>query len=65
MKLDLLTNATVVDDSNMFVSQKSKENKSYSNSNEDDEESDEPDYDEHNSRYNVKKKTRSRLLTNN
>jgi hypothetical protein len=42
MKLELLTNATVVDDAIRFVSQKSKES-----SNEDDkEESNEPDYDE-------------------
>jgi hypothetical protein len=50
MKLDLLTNATVVDDAIRFVSQqaKDKENlKSSHNSNEDDkEESREPDYDE-------------------
>jgi hypothetical protein len=48
MKLDLLTNATVVDDAIRFVSQKPKENlKSYSSSNENDkEESKEPDYDE-------------------
>jgi hypothetical protein len=46
MKLDLLTNATVVDDAIRFVSGKSKEN-SLDNSNEDDkEESKEPDYDE-------------------
>jgi predicted transcriptional regulator len=47
MKLDLLTNATVVDDAIRFVSQKSKEKlKSASNSNENDKESKEPDYDE-------------------
>jgi hypothetical protein len=49
MKLDLLTNATVVDDAIRFVSQKSKGNtESLSNSsNEDDkEESNEPDHDE-------------------
>src|ERR671935_278292 len=44
MKLDLLTNATVVDDAIRFVSSKSKQN---TNSNEGDkEESNEPDYDE-------------------
>jgi hypothetical protein len=44
MKLDLLTNATVVDDAIRFVSSKSKHN---TNSNEGDkEESKEPDYDE-------------------
>ena len=47
MKLDLLTNATVVDDAIRFVSQQSKEKiKSGSDSNEDDKESREPDYDE-------------------
>jgi hypothetical protein len=47
MKLELLTNATVVDDAIRFVSQKSKENLKppSSSSNEDDkEESKEPDY---------------------
>ena len=45
MKLDLLTNATVVEDAIRFVSQKSKENlKSPSSSG--NEESNEPDYDE-------------------
>ncbi|MFL6421361.1 MAG: hypothetical protein ACJ71P_18420 [Nitrososphaeraceae archaeon] len=48
MKLELLTNATVVDDAIRFVSNRSKEKqRSYSyNSNEDDRESIEPDYDE-------------------
>src|SRR5919202_3710837 len=49
MKLDLLTNATVVEDAIRFVSQKSKEKEGIksSPSNEDDkEESNEPDYDE-------------------
>jgi hypothetical protein len=46
MKLDLLTNATVVDDAIRFVSQKSEE-EPLANSYEDDkEESKEPDYDE-------------------
>jgi hypothetical protein len=47
MKLDLLTNATVVDDAIRFVSSnKSKEKlkSSASNSNEDNKESNEPDY---------------------
>jgi hypothetical protein len=44
MKLELLTNATVVDDAIRFVSQKSKEKvESLHNSS---EESKEPDYDE-------------------
>src|ERR687886_246546 len=48
MRLDLLTNATVVDDATRFVSNKSKEKlKSFSNnSNEDDKEEPKPDYDE-------------------
>jgi hypothetical protein len=48
MKMDLLTNATVVDDAIRFVSQKSNDNlKPLGNSNEvDKEESNEPDYDE-------------------
>jgi predicted transcriptional regulator len=48
MKLELLTNATVVDDAIRFVSQKSKENlKSYSgNTDGDDKGSNESDYDE-------------------
>jgi hypothetical protein len=47
MKLDLLTNATVVDDAVRFVSSKSKDNlKSSYGSNEGDKEgSNEPDYD--------------------
>jgi hypothetical protein len=45
MKLDLLTNATVVDDAMRFVSQKSRDKTSYI-SNEDDKELNEPDYDE-------------------
>jgi hypothetical protein len=48
MKLELLTNATVVDDAIRFVSEKSKENlrSSTEGDREDREESDEPDYDE-------------------
>jgi hypothetical protein len=48
MKLDLLTNATVVDDAIRFVAQKSKgKTKSPSSSTDEDEkESNEPDYDE-------------------
>jgi hypothetical protein len=45
MKLDLLTNATVVDDVIRFLSQKSKGNEESLNSgDEDDKESREPDY---------------------
>jgi hypothetical protein len=47
MKLDLLINATVVDDAIRFVSLKSKENEEPLNSgDEDDKESREPDYNE-------------------
>jgi hypothetical protein len=45
MKLELLTNATVVDDAIRFVSQKSQEGLK-SSSEGDKEESNEPDYDE-------------------
>jgi hypothetical protein len=49
MKLDLLTNATVVDDAIRFVSSskfKEKQKSSLDNTNQDCKESDEPDYDE-------------------
>ncbi|MFL6316260.1 MAG: hypothetical protein ACJ73C_05910 [Nitrososphaeraceae archaeon] len=46
MKLDLLTNATVVDDAIRFVSQKSKEKSSDNSNGDEKEESKEPDYDE-------------------
>jgi predicted transcriptional regulator len=48
MKMDLLTNATVVDDAIRFVSQKSKENlkPASSSSDEDENESNGPDYNE-------------------
>jgi len=48
MKLDLLTNATVIDDAIRFVSSKTKENlkSSPSNGNEDENESNEPDYED-------------------
>jgi hypothetical protein len=46
MKLDLLTNATVVDDAIRFVSQKSKENLKPASGKGDNEKSNEPDYDE-------------------
>ncbi|MFL6346965.1 MAG: hypothetical protein ACJ72X_01560 [Nitrososphaeraceae archaeon] len=47
MKMDLLTNAYVVDDAIRFVAQKAQQKiKSSTNSNEDDKESNEPDYDE-------------------
>jgi hypothetical protein len=46
MKLDLHTNATVVDDAIRFVSRRSKERLKSSVSEGDKEESNEPDYDE-------------------
>ena len=48
MKLELLTNATVVDDAIRFVSNRSNEKLKLrsDNSNEDNKESKEPDYDE-------------------
>ncbi|MFL6456063.1 MAG: hypothetical protein ACJ71G_03735 [Nitrososphaeraceae archaeon] len=46
MKLDLLTNATVVDDAIRFVSDRSKEKPLANSSEGDKEESKEPDYDE-------------------
>jgi hypothetical protein len=48
MKMDLLTNATVVDDAIRFVSQKSKDSveSKYSGNEDDKEEAKEPDYDE-------------------
>ncbi|MFL6316837.1 MAG: hypothetical protein ACJ73C_08895 [Nitrososphaeraceae archaeon] len=47
MKMDLLTNATVVDDAIRFVSQKSKDKANIKSAVEDDkEESREPDYNE-------------------
>jgi hypothetical protein len=48
MRLDLLTNATVVDDAIRFIALKSKEKEKIKSVIEDDkEESDEPDYGEH------------------
>ena len=46
MKLDLLTNATVVDDAIRFVSSNKSKDKLKSSSDNSDEESKEPDYDE-------------------
>src|ERR671931_145447 len=59
MKLDLLTNATVVDDAIRFVSQKSKENLKPSNASGDDkEESNEPDYSEHTDQLEAQEETK-------
>ena len=46
MKLDLLNNATVVEDAIRFVSQKSKENLKSTSGKGDKEDSNEPGYDE-------------------
>src|SRR5690348_8359126 len=46
MKMDLLTNATVVDDAIRFLSNKSKDKEDQKSATEDKEESNEPDYDE-------------------
>ncbi len=62
MKLDLLTNSTVVDDAIRFVSYRSKENPKLSsdNSNEDDaKESIEPDY------YEGSRETNNTAMTTN
>jgi hypothetical protein len=63
MKLDLLTNATVVDDAIRFVSSKSKENP---NSTEGDkEESNEPDYDEDNDKLEEEQEEETGEATTN
>jgi predicted transcriptional regulator len=64
MKLDLLTNATVVDDAIRFVSQKSKEKvESMDSGNEDDKESKEPDYDEDEDQLEEEQEERSGEVT--
>jgi Trp operon repressor len=64
MKLELLTNATVVDDAIRFVSGKSKE-KSLANSNEGDkEESNEPDYDQDQLEEEQEEKETGEITTN-
>jgi hypothetical protein len=63
MKLDLLTNATVVDDAIRFISSgksKDKLKSSAGNSNEDKEESNEPDYDEDKDQKSKKRKQEKR-----
>jgi hypothetical protein len=62
MKLDLFTNAAVLDDAIRLVYQKSKDNeklKSSSNSSEEDKESNGPEYDEDNNQleHELKEKT--------
>jgi predicted transcriptional regulator len=67
MKLDLLTNATVVDDAIRFVSQKSTEElKSSSNSrSEDNSESNEPDYDQDEDQLEGKQEEETGEVTTN
>ena len=64
MKLDLLTNATVVDDAIRFVYQKSQKLKSSSNKDEK-EESNEPDYNEYNQTDDGTEKKRISTITTN
>ena len=64
MKLDLLTNATVVDDAIRFVSSKSKENLKCSNE-DDNEESKEPDYDEDKDQLEEKQEGQTGEITTN
>jgi Trp operon repressor len=67
MKLELLTNATVVDDAIRFVSQKSNEKlMSSDNSNEGDkEDSNEPDYDENEDQLEEEHEGKNREITIN
>jgi hypothetical protein len=66
MKLDLLTNATVVDDAIRFVSQKSNEKLKCSfSSDEDDKESREPDYDENEDQLEEEQEEKTGELTMN
>jgi predicted transcriptional regulator len=63
MKLDLLTNATVVDDAIRFVSQKSKEKpKSFTGG--DKEESEEPDYEEDQDQLEEQEEETGEVTTN-
>ena len=64
-KLDLLTNATVVDDAIRFVSQKSKEKLKSSTSNEDHKESKEPDYDEDEAQLEEEQEEETGQINNN
>jgi hypothetical protein len=63
MKLDLLTNATVVDDAIRFVSKKLKEKSSDSCNRDDKEESKEPDYDEKEDNLEVKQEKQTREIS--
>jgi hypothetical protein len=64
MKLDLLTNATVVDDAIRFVSSKSKENLKFSYKG-DKEESKEPDHDEDKDQLEEEQEEETREITTN
>jgi predicted transcriptional regulator len=64
MKLDLLTNATVVDDAIRFVSQKSKE-RLKSTSGEDDKEPKEPGYNDDRDRLEEEQEERTGEITTN
>jgi hypothetical protein len=64
MKLDLLTNATVVDDAIRFVSQKSDKEKIKS-AMEDDKELNEPDYDEYQDQLEDKQEDETGEMTIN
>ena len=66
MKLDLLTNATVVDDAIRFVSRKSKEMiESSADDNEHEKESREPDYDEDEDQLEEEQKEETGEITTN
>jgi hypothetical protein len=66
MKLDLLTNATVVDDAIRFVSQKSKDNEKLKSCIEaDKEESEEPDYDEDKDQLEEEQEEETGVMTMN
>src|SRR5919197_4926531 len=66
MKIDLLTNATVVDDAIRFVSSRSKENlKSSTNNEHEKEESNKPDYDEDRDRLEEEQEEGSGEITIN
>jgi hypothetical protein len=64
MKLELLTNATVVDDAIRFVSSKSKENLKSSTEG-DKEESNEPDYDEDEDQLEEEREEKTGEITTN
>src|SRR5919198_1192359 len=66
MKLDLLTNTTVVDDAIRFVSSNQSKMTSASSKNEDDkEESNEPDYDEDQNQLEEKQRQQAGEITTN